>query len=142
MASVTACGVTNVVLELAGKPQRRYPAPGYGKMPSSEGRHRQQAAAPLAKRDENTVARSNDQHKAGYAISFESWEAYQRWEDEQTAKTPDGPDAAVRRFWEMADLTDSLERLNPHERPRFTASFESFDEYETWKNGQTNPWNW
>ena len=88
------------------------------------------------------MATSNDRHKAGYAISFESWEAYQRWEDLQTAETSDGPDAAVRRFWEMADLTDSLERLNPHERPRFTASFESFDEYETWKNGQTNPWNW
>lgn len=85
---------------------------------------------------------SNHPHGAGYAISFESWEAYQRWEDEQAAKTPDGPDAAVRRFWEMADLTDSLERLNPHERPRFTASFESFDQYEAWKNGQTNPWNW
>ena len=98
--------------------------------------------APPAKRDERTMTASNDPRPAGYAISFESWEAYQRWEDERTAGAPDGPDAAVRRFWEMADLTDSLERLNPNERPRFTASFGSFDEYETWKNGQTNPWNW
>ncbi len=88
------------------------------------------------------MATSTERQRAGYTISFESWDAYQRWEDEQTAETADGPDDAERRFWEMADLTDSLERLNPHERPRFTASFESFEEYEAWKNGQTNPWNW
>ena len=85
---------------------------------------------------------SNDQQNAGYTISFDNWDACQRWEDKQTAETPDGPADPERRFWDMADLTDSLEQLNPHERPRFSTSFESFEEYEAWKNGQTNPWNW
>ena len=77
-----------------------------------------------------------------YALSFESWNEYQKWENDRTANAPNGPEDARRRFWEMADLIDSLEEMNPYERPRFTASFNSFEEYEAWKNEQTNPWNW
>ena len=48
---------------------------------------------------------------------------------------------ARQRLLEAGDLTDACELLSPYTRDHFTASFDSFDEYEAWRNEQPNPWN-
>ena len=78
----------------------------------------------------------------GVALSFDSWAEYEAWEREHPNglnwedKTPE------QRFWETAALSDAMDELCPHPRVYFTASFDSFEEYEEWKRAQTNPRLW
>ena len=79
---------------------------------------------------------------AGRTLSFDGFDDYEGW----LRRNPHGlerPDRTVaERFHEVADLTDAMAMLSPYEQPHFVASFDSFEEYEAWKDGQANPWNW
>ena len=62
-----------------------------------------------------------------------------------TARETTPPEAEepieVRRFREAADLSDACARLSPYQQEHFVISFDSFDDYATWRNEQANPWN-
>ena len=60
----------------------------------------------------------------------------------ETATRPEDGPGEVLRFREVAELSDAGAALSPYEREHFTISFDSHEDYESWKNDQTNPWNW
>ena len=47
----------------------------------------------------------------------------------------------AQRFWDAADLSDACARLSPYRQEYFAISFDSFDDYASWRNAQANPWN-
>ena len=107
----------------------------------SRPRYREQHDAPHTERP-NTMTSREPQKGTRRCVSFDSFDEYEAWHD-QNPNGLEPPDrTAEDRFWEVADLSDAMATLNPYEQEYFVASFDSFDEYEAWKNGQANPWNW
>ena len=76
-----------------------------------------------------------------YARTFETFEEYERWLDENSDEPTPRDESPEERFWQLADLSDAAATLSPYTREYFGGSFESFEAYEAWRNGQTNPWN-
>ncbi len=76
-----------------------------------------------------------------YARSFETFEDYERWLEDNSDEPAPSDETPEDRFWQLADVSDGAAALSPYEREYFGASFESFEAYEAWRDGQANPWN-
>ena len=90
----------------------------------------------------NTHGALDPQDRKNCTASFDSFEEYEAWEELNLNEPDPDEQTIVERFWETADLSDAIAKLNPYKREHFVISFDNFEEYEAWKNGQTNPWNW
>ena len=71
----------------------------------------------------------------GFTKSFESFEEANAWDREHRIRlalqrTPD------EGFHRTADLSNACRQLSPLPDRIFTASFDSFDEYERWRHEQ------
>ena len=75
-----------------------------------------------------------DARKKGYARTFDSIEAYEQWLETNTDEPTLNDETPEQRLRQLGELSDAAERLNPSQREHFTASFESFEAYEAWKN--------
>ena len=88
------------------------------------------------------MANATSDKSGGRTLCFDSFEEYEAWRDENPHELEPTGKTAEDLFWDVADLSDAINALNPYEQEHFVASFESFDEYEAWKNAQTNPRHW
>ena len=71
--------------------------------------------------------------KRGYVRTFESIEEYEQWLETNTDEPTLDDETPEQRFLQLGELSDAVARLNPRPTKRFTASFESFEDYEAWK---------
>lgn len=74
--------------------------------------------------------------QSAYARTFEDIEAYEQWLEENTDEPTLNDETPEQRFQQLGEVSDAAGRLNPYPDTHFVASFESFEEYEAWKNDE------
>ena len=79
--------------------------------------------------------RSTEEKEFGFTKSFDSFEEANAWERQHRIRLAlqRTPEEGFRR---TAALSNAYRRLSPRPDRIFTASFDSFDEYERWKREQ------
>ena len=96
---------------------------------------KERTAAPAQAQRMKMRNQTKQEKEFGFAKSFDSFEEADAWEREHRMRLAllRTPEEGFRR---TAALSNAYRRLNPLPDRIFTASFDSFDEYERWKHEQ------
>ena len=96
---------------------------------------KERTAAPATAARLEPRNRTVDEKEFGFTQSFDSFEEANAWEREHRIRLAlqRTPEEGFRR---TAALSSAYRRLSPLPDRIFTASFDSFDEYERWKREQ------
>ena len=80
-----------------------------------------------------TEPQSPQSQKPGYARTFDSIAEYEEWLETNTDEPTLDDETPEQRFLQLAELSAAVAGLNPRPGQRFTATFDSFEDYEAWK---------
>ena len=103
------------------------------------GRRQATSPGPGSTRQETTTGAMSSRNpetkpkNRGYVRTFDSIEEYEQWLETNTDEPTLDDETPEQRFLQLAELSGAVARLNPRARKRFAASFDSFEDYETWK---------